>query len=225
MNKVVKLSTFCCILCLMFLELFNSIVNEVSLNGYDILILLCMILNPVTNVCRINKKIINNFIYHLLIILTTIYISFLSINSLLIYKKYYKMYDSDFINNAVNYFGNRFVFVIIIVFIIMISSLFLKKEKISFEKDNSNILIFVALLTTIIPFFGGVSNSIGNVINLSNFIFIIIIFLRKRNINITSEMQNYYFILFVLSIGSFNPISMVLSIYLYLQLDKFGINV
>ena len=60
---------------------------------------------------------------------------------------------------------------------------------------------------------------------LSLILFLIITFIRTRGINTASELQKYYLILIILSALSINPIALVLSIYMFLQLDTFGINI
>ena len=51
-----------------------------------VLIFLSMLLNPIANLCGINKKIIKNPIYHLIVILVSSYTSYVAINGLIIYK-------------------------------------------------------------------------------------------------------------------------------------------
>ncbi len=47
---------------------------------------LLMLLNPIANIFRLNKKIINNPIFHILIITFISYISYILINSIIRYK-------------------------------------------------------------------------------------------------------------------------------------------
>ena len=61
--------------------------------------------------------------------------------------------------------------------------------------------------------------------NITQVIFTIIILFKLRNLNIASELQKYYFILILTSLVSLNPISLVLSAYMYIQLDTFGLHI
>lgn len=57
------------------------------------------------------------------------------------------------------------------------------------------------------------------------FIFSIIIFFKLKSINMASELQSYYLILIISSIASINPIALILAIYMFLQLDTFGLHI
>ena len=71
MKKISKvlniLSTIFCVVMIATLYIFNIFINGVYFNGYVALIFLCMFLNPISNLCRINKKVIINPIYHLIV--------------------------------------------------------------------------------------------------------------------------------------------------------------
>ena len=107
--------------------IFNIFIYEVYFNGYAVLIFLSMFLNPIANLCRINKKIIINPIYYLIIMIASSYTSYVAINGLLIYKNNLNGTpdNSQALNLAVNYFGDKFLYILIAIFLsVMIIFLF-----------------------------------------------------------------------------------------------------
>lgn len=220
------LSTISILVSITLLFLFNIFVNGVHLNGYVVLILLFMILNPIANLCRINKKVINNPIYHIILIILSSYVSIISIKCLMVFKNYYKEYDSDFLNNSVNYFGDRFILVVIFTILVLLLSFLFKKIKVERKKDNSTVMLLILILTSVISLFGiNQGDIIPGGLTLSNFIFGIIILIKLNSINTVNELQKYYLILILLSLFSFNSVALILSIYMFLGLDKFGLNI
>ena len=79
------LSTISCIITVILLYSFIIISDSFYINGCTILMFLLMLLNPIANICRLNKKIINNPIFHILIVTFTSYISYVLINSIIMY--------------------------------------------------------------------------------------------------------------------------------------------
>lgn len=129
MNKLLNiLSTISCIVMIVLLFTFNIFVNGIYFNGYILLIFLSMLLNPIANLCRINKKIIKNPIYHLIVILISSYTSYIATNSLIIYKRNLNgTSDNSYaINLAVNYFGEVFLYILIALFLLVLLSFLFK---------------------------------------------------------------------------------------------------
>ena len=224
MNKISKIfntiSTLSCLIMIISISIFNSFVNELYINGYIILILLGMLLNPIANLCRINQKIIINPIYHILTTIVTGFTSYVAINSLLIYYNNLNgtSDNSDALNNSVNYFGDYFLYVLCgLLFIIVISFIF-KKIK-SVAQKRINIIYVIILMTSITPLLNR-AFTFKSVWALTEALFILVIFIKNRGINTTDELQKYYLILILLSILSINPIALVLSIYIFIQLDN-----
>ena len=85
-------------------------------------------------------------------------------------------------------------------------------------------MMLIILVTSIIPFFTHMV-TIEMVWTLSEILFLIITFVKTRGINTASELQKYYLILILLSALSINPIALVLSIYMFIQLDTFGLHI
>lgn len=83
-----------------------------------------MIINPIRNLCSLNKKYINNIIYHILLIVLSIEISIISLKSI---RMYYDNYNIDFGNSATLYFGDKLLYMLIGIIIIDLLSLFMKK--------------------------------------------------------------------------------------------------
>ena len=109
--------------------IFNIFIYGVYFNGYAVLIFLSMFLNPIANLCRINKKIIINPIYYLIIMIASSYTSYVAINGLLIYKNNLNGTpdNSQALNLAVNYFEDKFLYILIAIFLsVMIIFLFKK---------------------------------------------------------------------------------------------------
>ena len=85
-------------------------------------------------------------------------------------------------------------------------------------------MLIIIFILSIIPL---ATNNIWNMgyifegFNIALLIFTIITFFKLRYINTSSKLQKYYLILIFLSLTSFNPISF----NLFIQLDKFGLNV
>ena len=110
--------------------IFNIFINGVYFNGYVVLILLFMFLNPIANLCRINKKVIINPIYYLIVILVSSYTSYIAINSLLIYKNNLNgtSDNSVALNLAGNYFGDKFLYILIAILLSLIITFLFKKK-------------------------------------------------------------------------------------------------
>ena len=131
MNKVLNIiSTLFCLLTIILLYMFNMLVNGVRFNGYTVLILLCMLLNPIANLCRNNKKIIINSLYYLIVMLITGYTSYIAINSLIIYKNNFNWKDNaDSLNLSVDYFGDKFLYILIAIFLTVLLTFLFKKSE------------------------------------------------------------------------------------------------
>ncbi len=228
MNKLLNiLSTISCIAMIALLYTFNIFVNSIYFNGYIVLIFLSMLLNPVANLCRINKKIIKNPIYHLIILLVSNYTSYVAINGLIIYKSNLNGTpdNSEAMNLAGNYFGDKFLYILVVTFLSVLLAFIFKKNKIRSSRNNSIIMMLIILITSIIPFFITNEITFEMVWTLSEILFLIVVFFKTRGINTASELQKYYLILILLSALSINPIALVLSIYLFIQLDTFGLHI
>lgn len=75
MNKIFSLiSTTISLFMLVIILLVNSLLEGTSFSGIDILIIISILLmNPIINLLKINRKIINNFVYHILLISVALY--------------------------------------------------------------------------------------------------------------------------------------------------------
>lgn len=222
------ISTISCVITIFLLYGFIAISDSFYFNGYIILISLLMLLNPIANLCRLNKKIISNPIFHILIFTLNVYISCILINSIMIHKNNLNgTVDNSLAHNMSSlYFSDKLIYIFIaIIFILLITFLF-KKINIKSNKDNSKIMLLIILITSLIPILIG---SIGGMalicagFDIALFIFSIIIFFKLKSINTASELRSYYLILIISSMVSINPIALVLSIYMFLQLDTFGL--
>ena len=220
------ISTISCIISIVLLYSFIIISDSFYLNGYIILVFLLMLLNPIANLCRLNKKIINNSIFHILIIIMTTYISYVLTNSFIIYiTNINGTIDNSVANNmSTLYFSNRLLYIFISIIITMLITSLFRKNKIKSSKDNSKIMLLIILVTSLIPILTKIGLSlISAAFNMALLIFSIIVFLKLKSVNTTKDLQGYYLILILCSIISINPIALVLSIYMFLQLDTFGL--
>lgn len=224
------LSSISCIIAILLVQSFIVITYSYYFNGYIVLIFLLMLLNPIANLFRLNKKRINNPIYHLIVFCLTSYISASSISSLRIYNQFL-FFDKDnslAINNALGCFGERFIYIMIALLLTLLISFMFKKEIIKTEKDKSKLMLFIILITSLLPLLSNriwSMNLINAGFNIAQVIFTIIIFFKLRYINTSSELQKYYLILMLTSLISLNPISLVLSAYIFIQLDTFGLHI
>lgn len=212
------ISTISCIITVILLYVFTIINDNFYFNGCTILMFLLMLLNPLANVYRLNKKIINNPIFHVLIILLVNYISYILIKSI--------VYANEDKIMAYNMFFDKLSYIFVITIIILLITFLFKKDKIKSNKDNSKIMLLIIFITTIIPMLTNSSLSLISAgFNIALFVFTIITFFKLKQINTTNELRSYYLILIVCSLVSINPIALVLSIYMFLQLDIFGLHV
>jgi len=224
------ISTVSCIISIMLLYIFIALTDSFYFNGYTILLFLLMLLNPIANLCRLNKKIINNPIFHVLILTLNIYILYNLTDSIMIYiNNLNETIDKSISNNmSILYFSNKLIYIFIAIIIIFLISFLFKKINIKSSKDNSKIMLLIILITSLIPILTG---SIGGMplicagFNIALFIFSIIIFFKLKETNTANELQSYYWILIISSMISINPIAFVLSIYMFLQLDTFGLHI
>ena len=132
------------------------------------------------------------------------------------------------LNMSTLYFSDRFIYILIATIIILLSTFLFKKNDIKTNKDNSKIMLLIILITSVVPLVSKniwTMNLISAGFNIAQTIFTIIIFLKLRNINTSSERQKYYLILILTSLVSLNPITLVLSAYMFIQLDTFGLHI
>lgn len=222
------LSTISCIITVILLYSFIIISNSFYINGCTILMFLLMLLNPIANICRLNKKIINNPIFHILIVTFTSYISYVLINSIIMYKNILNETLDKLlaINKSVLFFYDNFIYILISTIFILLITILFKKNNVKSNKDNSKIMLLIILITSLVPILTHSSlHLISASFDIALFIFSIIIFFKLKQINTTNELRSYYLILIVCSLVSINPIALVLSIYMFLQLDIFGLHV
>ena len=86
MSKLLNfISTISCIIAIVLLYSFITITEGFYFNGSIVLLFLLMLLNPIANIFRLNKKIISNPIFHIFVIGSTTYTSYLLINSIMSY--------------------------------------------------------------------------------------------------------------------------------------------
>ena len=222
------LSTISCIITVILLYSFIIISDSFYINGCTILMFLLMLLNPIANICRLNKKIINNPIFHILIVTFTSYISYVLINSIIMYKNILNETLDKLlaINKSVLFFYDNFIYILISTIFILLITILFKKNNVKSNKDNSKIMLLIILITSLVPILTHSSlHLISASFDIALFIFSIILFFKIKQINTTNELRSYYLILIVCSLVSINPIALVLSIYMFLQLDIFGLHV
>ena len=224
------ISTISCIIAIILLYSFIAISDSFYINGCTILIFLLMLLNPIVNLCRLNKKIINNRLFHILTIILTSYISYIIINSIVIYiNNINGILDKSLaFNMSISYFYDRLLYILISTIIILLTTNLFKKINLKSNKDNSKIMLLIILITSLVPILTGSISSMQLIcagFNIALFIFSILTFFKLKQINTADELRSYYLILFVCSLVSINPIALVLSIYIFFQLDIFGLHI
>ena len=223
------ISSISCIVAIILLESFIAISDSFYFNGYIVLSFLLMLLNPIANIFRLNKKVIGNPLFHFMTLSIAGYISYVLINSITIYKSNLNGTpdNSLALNTSTLYFSDRFIYLLIAIIAILLATFIFKKKHIKSNKDNSKLMLIIILVTSIIPLLSNriwTMNLICAGFNIAQIIFTIMIFFKLRYINTSSELQKYYLILMITSLISLNPISLVLSGYIFIQLDTFGLN-
>ena len=223
------ISSISCVIAIILLESFIAISDSFYFNGYIVLIFLLMLLNPIANIFRLNKKVIENPLFHFMILSIAGYISYVVINAITIYKNNLNGTpdNSLSLNTSTLYFSDRFLYILIAIIVILLTTFIFKKKHIKSDKDNSKLMLIIILITSIIPLLSNriwTMNLICAGFNIAQIIFTIMIFFKLRYINTSSELQKYYLILMITSLVSLNPISLVLSGYIFIQLDTFGLN-
>ena len=217
------ISTIGCIITIILLYIFIIISDSFYFNGCTILMLLLMLLNPIANTCRLNKKIINNPIFHFLIVTLTGYTSYILMNSIIIY-----ILNRNEELLAYHIFYDRLLYIFISIIVILLITLIFKKINVKSNKDNSKIMLLIILITSLVPIITGNIGSMSLIcagFNIALFIFSIITFIKLKLINTADELRSYYLILIVCSVLSINPIALVLSVYMFSQLDIFGLHI
>lgn len=225
-----SISIISCIIVVSLLYGFIALSNSFYFNGYIILIFLLMLLNPIANLCRLNKKVIKNPIFYFMILSLIGYITYVLINAIIIYINSLNgdPNNSLALNMSTLYFSDRFIYILISTIVTLLSTFLFKKEHVKSNKDNSRIMLLIILVTAIVPLLSKniwTMNLISAGFNIAQIIFTIIVFFKLRNINTSSELQKYYLILMLTSLVSLNPISLVLSAYIFIQLDTFGLHI
>ena len=216
------ISTIGCIIAIFLLYIFIIISDSFDINGCTILIFLLMLLNPIANICRLNKKIINNPIFHILLVTLTSYISYILLNSIIIYQ--YNLNGDKSL--AYNMFYDKLLYIFISIIIMLLITFIIKKTNIKSNKDNSKIMLLIILITSLVPIVNHSSVPLISAgFNIALLIFSILTFVKSKQINKADELRSYYLILIVCSLVSINPIALVLSIYMFLQLDTFGLRI
>lgn len=216
------ISTIGCIITIILLYIFIIISDSFYFNGCTILMLLLMLLNPIANTCRLNKKIINNPIFHFLIVTLTGYTSYILLNSIIIYQ--YNLNGDKSL--AYNMFYDKLLYIFISIIIMLLITFIIKKTNIKSNKDNSKIMLLIILITSLVPIVNHSSVPLISAgFNIALLIFSILTFVKSKQINKADELRSYYLILIVCSLVSINPIALVLSIYMFLQQDIFGLHI
>lgn len=224
------ISTIICVITIILLYVYIIISDSLYVNGCTILMFLLMLLNPVANLCRLNKKIITNPIFHILIFALISYISYILINSIYIYINNLNGTPDRAmaLNMSTLFFYDKFLYILISIIIILFMTFLFKKINVKTSNDNSKIMLLIISITSFVPILIGGIGSMPLIcagFDIALFIFSIIIFFKLKLINTANELRSYYLILIISSIISFNPIAIILSIYIFLQLDTFGLHI
>lgn len=225
MNKLGKISniistifTIIMILCISYLKF---LINGTYFDVLSFLVVVCMLINPIANLCRINKKIINNPIYHFLLVGLSIAVSVISIKSIIMY---YNNYSVNVGNEATLYFYNRFIYILVGLVMIILLSFIMKKEKVKIVKDNSKMMFLIIAVSALSPLISN-NNSLFIVISIGVSIFSIVMIFKISDLNTIYELQKLYIVLGILCILTSNMIGFVLFVHMFIQLDKFGLSV
>lgn len=85
-------------------------------------------------------------------------------------------------------------------------------------------MFLVLAITSFLPFMND-TTLLSTVISISLSIFSIVMIFKLNDLNTISELKKIYFVLAALCLFTSNIIGLVLLIYMYIQLDIFGLNI
>lgn len=207
MKLVNKISIVIC----SFLTFLVLLYSGLTSSGFDgnvmIPIVYFLFLLPLSNIFRSKKKYINNIIYHILLY------SFCFFN-IYIYILAFSMYFKIGTNESTLFISHYFIINFILSFLLFIISFIFKKEEHEI-KTNFNLNY---LFLTITASFHLLSDT--SLINIINTLIPCYLILSHNNILEREKLQKIYILMIIVSLVSFNFISTILIIKMYISLDK-----
>lgn len=217
MNKVANyISNINSIILLMLFVVIMNLNNDTYLNGINFILLMSMLMiNPVCNLYHYKKKQINYLFYHLILNISLIYIIYNLIMTIYIH------YVSG-INESSLFIYNKLWIIGLLILINFILTFFFKKE-IIISKDNSKIMYLVIFLISLL----GINNAsyIHSAISGITMAMSLILFIKRNDMIVNEEYRKIYFVLILMTLYNCDFISTILFIQMYINLDKFGLNI
>ena len=223
MDLLNKIANIVIIIAFLSMLIYNSLINNIStFNGELMIVLLFILLNPFLNLFRTNKKEINNIFYKIVIILTSLWITFEEIKAI-----YVTITESGYESQFV--WSNRFFYSFIALLICHILTFIFKKENVSSKKDKTGYILFILFIEYLVLITSNfyIKNTyavslLSFPLNLLAFLLVIYIWYIRNNINSSKQIINLYGILLITNILSINIIGIILTIMLYNNFDKYG---
>ena len=226
MNNILKNITIATtIIMTILLNIVYICINGFYINTVFLLLLLTMFLNPILNFIKVNKNIILNPIYNFLLIASNAYMIYICFNCIKLGITSYteiinhNMHNINYIYNAKEYLNSNLLYMmILVIFMLVLSFLFKKKEE---KRMINNIVLIFVLINSIITeiyfqFFSYDLYIIPEAATIATLLWLA--FKDKLNDNI--KETTYFLILFILNIFTLNPITIVITFYIYIQYKK-----
>ena len=221
MTKIFRgISTILSVIYLLLLVFLQHFYEGIHFSGLNILVILSVfLLIPISNLYKNKIKVINNPIYY--VVQNIILLILICFETMSLYKSFNSTYEG-----YLYLFDYIYLFGILIIISYIISLLF-KKEVHLRTKNNTLFLYCIILLSSIIELSSyNVGIGLINVILVvTKLIMSIILIIKINDIISKNEYQKIYFILILMSIINIDIISTILYIELYINLDKYGLNI
>lgn len=218
MNKFINcISSINSVIMITLLIVISNINKDNYFNGISIIIIMSMLMiNPICNIYRNNIKRINNLLYHLILNISLIYIIYIYIMTI------YINYDFG-INDSSLFVYNKIIIIAALILLNYLLSLFFKKEKLK-NKDNKNIMYFIIILISLLGIIN-ICNYIHSAISGIIMAMSLILLIKRNDMIINEEYRKIYFVLILMTLYNCDFVSTILFIQMYINLDRFGINI
>lgn len=225
MSKIMnKISMITCVIIIVLLYIYIGITNSFYYHGTIIFIFLYLLLNPLLNIFRLNKKVITNLFYNFMIVIFNLFFLYIMLEPLKMGVEYYITGNVNYLNAARIYVGNYTMLLLLLLIILNIITLLFKKVTVETKKDSFNIKNLAILLSCLAPLLGEISLFMIFLIIISS-ILCVEGFVRYNTFPITKELQKYYFLLIILGILMCNPVAILFSILVFIEMDTIGIRI
>lgn len=230
MNKLNKnlnnLVVFFVSVILFLFSTLNGLIEGATFSISQIIMLLLLVSNPVSNIFKIKKKEINNNVYYILYLIILLFMFYVSCYTIYIYLQPDPLGTNEYINQASLFFSNNVIYVLSSLLFINIISLALKKNIIIKKTDKHKLMLFLIGTSCLFPLLNGfIFMHINIALSIAISIFSFIMIYLHDHLHTASELRKIYFILGALCLYIGNLFALYFVVIIYLQLDDFGLNI